>query len=40
MTWAALPLQGKDEADQLAKISAVLGTPNESNLPGFSKLEL
>jgi serine/threonine protein kinase len=30
---------GKDEADQLNKISAVLGTPNEANMPGFSKLD-
>lgn len=30
---------GKDEADQLNRISSVMGTPNEANMPGFSKLE-
>lgn len=30
---------GKDEADQMDKISQVLGSPNEVNMPGFSKLE-
>ena len=32
-------MQGKDEADQLAKISQVLGTPCEANMPGFAKLD-
>ncbi len=31
---------GKDEADQLAKISNILGTPCEANMPGFAKLQL
>lgn len=31
---------GKDEADQLAKISNILGTPSEANMPGFAKLQL
>lgn len=30
---------GKDEADQLNRISSVMGTPNEANMPGFSKLD-
>lgn len=29
---------GKDEADQLDKISRVLGSPTEQTMPGLSKL--
>lgn len=29
---------GKDEMDQLEKIQAVMGCPNEHTLPGLSKL--
>ena len=38
--WLPQPLfPGRDEADQLDKISSIMGTPNETNMPGFSKLE-
>ena len=30
---------GKDEMDQLEKIQAVMGCPNEHNMPGLSKLQ-
>ena len=30
---------GKDELDQLEKIQAVMGCPNEHNMPGLSKLQ-
>ena len=31
-------IPGKGEIDQLSKIFQLLGTPNEKNWPGFSKL--
>ena len=30
---------GKDELDQLEKIQAVMGCPNEHSMPGLSKLQ-
>ena len=30
---------GKDEMDQLEKIQAIMGCPNEHNMPGLNKLQ-